>query len=335
MHSLVVANNMPPLEIQPTSPELIDRSALLNVNQGGYIIEIPKLQANANRRVSECLSRYEHCYQRANKLACALWHIDLASSHTQTACRSAVLIGLPTMLRQSAALVENLPTENSDELQSSLALDLIERYLEDIEKAIIRDDIDLIDQKLGNLISTLGSEACSVSLGRASELMFNLGLAPIVYYDAKGSIQASVEALVEIRANDLLSDTTPFVRPYRVEIEYCKLRTIHFPSSSDRAGEAHIMIKLTPLGGIGEKKQDEWRRPLNFPRDEAYPIIQEARICQTNAVLSKQAISADMFTSCVFGENSLKIRLVVNTFRTELGEAPNLLVKLILKENRA
>lgn len=330
---------MPPLESQLPSPDMIDRSILEHINQDGCIIEIPKLQANANSSVSKCLSRYEDCFRRANSLARSLWQIDLASSHTQTACRSAVLIGLPMMLRQTAALVENLATENSDELQSSLALDFTEQYLEHIENVVIRDDVDLIDEKLDSLISTLGRQdlTCSVSPSRTSELVFDLGLGPVAYYNEKESIRASAEPVVVTRVDDLLSGKTSSktVRPYRVEIEYCKLRTLNFPKSSERAGEAHISMKLTPLGSFGEREQDEWRRPPSCPCDETYPIIQEARICQTNSVLPRQTISADMFTSCVFGENSLNVRLVVNTFRTERGEVPTLLVKLVLHENRA
>lgn len=334
---------MPPLEIQPPSPEMIYRSVLKDISRDECPVEIPILPANANHTISkscaDSLSRYEDCFRRADTLTRALCQIDdFVDSRTLRACKSSVLAGLPMMLRQTAALLENLASENSDKFQSSLALDWTEQYLSNIEKAISRDDVYLIDQKLDCLASTLRTEdlACSVSLCQTSELVFDLGLGPVNYYVDDGLIEVSAEPIIEIRANDLLNGMTSpkSVRPYHVEIESCKLHTINFPTSSERLGEAHISIRLTPTGDTcGE--QNEWKRPTFCPCDERSTIIQEARICQTNSNPPRPAIAADMFTYCVFGESSLNVRLVVNTFRTERGEVPRLQVKLVLHANEA
>jgi hypothetical protein len=327
---------MPPLETQPPSPEVIDRIVLDDLSQNGRVIEIPKLlKANANNHVSKCLSRYEDCFQRANHLARSLSPIELTCSHTQRACRSAILITLPSMLRQTATLVENLATENCDDYQSSLALDCTEKFLENIESVLIRDDINFMDQKLSSLISALGERGnttCSVSSVRASELVFEIGIGPAAYHDIDDCIRVSVDPVTEIRAVDLLSGaiSPESNHPYIVTITRCKLRTLDFPTNSERAGEAHISLKLTPFERFDNGMQGEWEKSTRCQCDETHSILQEARVCQTNSVFPRQAISADMFTSCVFGESSLDVRLVVNTFRTEQGEAPCLQITLVM-----
>jgi hypothetical protein len=318
---------------------MIDRIVSDDMSHNGRAIEIPKLKANANNHVSKCLSRYEDCFRRANDLAHSLLPIEFVSSHTQRACRSAVLIALPSMLRQTATLVENLATQSCDEFQSYLALDCTEQFIENIEKVLMREDVNFMDQKLDSLVSALrehGNTTCSVSPVRASELVFEIRIGPVAYHDIEECIQMSVEPVIEIRAVDLLSGAIPSEsnHPYVVTITCCTLRTLDFPRNSERAGEAHISLKLTPFERFDNGIQGEWKKSTRYLCDETHSILREARVCQTNSVFPRQAISADMFTSCVFGDNSLNVRLVVNTFRTEQGEPPCLQITLVLNTGR-
>jgi len=63
--------------------------------------------------------------------------------------------------------------------------------------------------------------------------------------------------------------------------------------------------------------------------DTFYPLSRKNSY-QVNAYPPKPIPAADMYTSYNYGDNGLTVTLVVNTFRTQTGEAPRLDVKIVI-----
>ena len=268
---------------------------------------------------------------------------------TLAACKSSLLTSFPMMLRQTSQLVDSLNKgdDKADhmvaEIQSKFALDCMDQYLENIEKSISLTEREALDYPLDRIVRSLQPDeeeapySCSVSTGVTSRLVFDVGVGlPAVTELEKGPkcplpLIAHVEPIVELTGDDLLSGSisSSQVRPHTVEIESLSFCDQHFPTSSERTGEARIQVRVSPGRQVQGKK--EWKGGKHGEVCMKPLSIHQARVYQLNAYPPKPASTVDVFTSQeAFGTNALTIRLVMKTFKTEHGDAPRLQVELVL-----
>jgi hypothetical protein len=327
----------------------------LHVHVEDDLLKEPSLVlAGSESDNGDLASHFRASSLRASKLLLSLESLTQTdASPTLGACKASILTSFPLMLRQTSQLVDTLNEahDGSDrmvsEIQSKFALESMDQYLDNIENSMSLNEKDALDQRLGAIRDSLLCQAersgesneansCSVSTGVTSSLVFDVGVGPVVTANVENSpnrstpLRVKVEPIVELPAETLLQDRIicDSVRAHKIEIESCKYCTQHFPSNSERTGEARIRLRLSPVDRAGDNA--EWNGS-SFGSDPVEPlVIKEVRVYQVNAYPPKQISTVDITTSHTFGISELTVTLLMKTFKTERGEAPKLQVELVL-----
>jgi len=266
-----------------------------SVKQFERIDDITLANSIAFNHYHNQLTRFHASSRRASQLLSLMdrMHGVSTASWTVKACKSSIISGFPLMLRQTAMLLDGLNNQNDvteqmiAEIQSSLALDVTEHYLSNIDRTLSANNMEAVDSILRTLVDALHEQSsslqqdyfnCCVSVGITSQLVFEVGVGPVAVYKHE-LVEAQVEPMVELPADDLLSGKIALngITAHQVEIKSCKFSSKQVPASSEKTGEVRITIRVAPVENAHANGK-EWNTtgPECF-RHEAFQL-REARM---------------------------------------------------------